>query len=368
MLIENLPESKKIIPSVVIAILIVAILTIIISGVKSGNAPSDGNIPDSATSEGSTEEYTEETQEASDHSTGETQAFPSDLDTADPAIEQARENYMVTGEDGIEYNRYLGEDYQVHWYYDHAVDASGTEEFLLICPNKTELANIFDCAISLGIDASDYIRNHAEGSNISSDPEPVGTENSMEEIVPPAITDNEIAAAIAVKIPDYIGTWKVGSGTVSTENDPQYISMTQCEIEPIRPDLYDTSSISVDMMLHWTESDGWVPTEFTAYGTATVNFAGTYTVWTYGETQSAEITISPTAYIDPEGTLVFQGVSVLYDGELQNMDLLVHALEDPSHMVATNQTGSIYYAFDERERFYFYFDIDMVPTFFSYDP
>lgn len=367
-LIENLPESKKKIPSVVIAILIVAILTIIISGAKSGNTPSDGNIPDSTTSEESTEEYTAETQKASDHSTDETQASPADLDTADPAIEQARENYMVTGEDGIEYNRYLGEDYQVHWYYDHAVDESGTEEFLLTCPDKTELANIFDCAISLGIDASDYIRNHVEGSNISSDPEPVGTENSMEEIVPPSITDDEIAAAISVKIPDYIGKWKVGSGTVSTENDPRYISITQCEIEPIRPDLYDTSAISVDMMLHWTESDGWEPTEFTAYGTVTVNFAGTYTVWTYGETQSTEITISPTAYIDPEGTLVFQGVSVLYDGEIQNMDLLLHVFEHPERMVATNETGSIYYAFDERERFYFHFDIDMVPTFFSYDP
>ena len=230
------------------------------------------------------------------------------------------------------------------------------------------MRNIFDCAISLGIDASDYIRNHVEGSNISSDPEPVGTENSMEEIVPPSITDDEIAAAISVKIPDYIGTWKVGSGTVSTENDPRYVSITQCEIEPIRPDLYDTSSISVDMMLHWTESDGWVPTEFTAYGNVTVNFAGTYTVWTYGETQSAEITISPTAYIDPEGTLVFQGVSVLYDTELQNMDLSLHVFEHPERMVATNETGSIYFASNTEEHFYFYFNADMMLTFFSYNP
>ena len=78
-----------------------------------------------------------------------------------------------------------------------------------------------------------------------------------------------------------------------------------------------------------------MPTEFTVHGTVKVNFAGIYTVWIHGEERSAEITIGSTAYIDQEGALVLQGVSVLYHRELQNMDLSVYALDDPSHGVAT---------------------------------
>lgn len=42
----------------------------------------------------------------------------------------------------------------------------------------------------------------------------------------------------------------------------------------------------------------------------------------------------------------------------------VHAIEYPDRMVTTKETVSVYYAFNEGKRFYFCFDVDILPTFF----
>ena len=88
----------------------------------------------------------------------------------------------------------------------------------------------------------------------------------------------------------------------------------------------------------------------------------------FGLTQSANVTIGPYATIDSDGSLVFQNVAIQCGDYMTETSLTVEVIDHPENMVATKESGSVYRGNTPDNKFSLYFDADMKPIFFAYDP
>lgn len=160
-LISGIPVPPKSSSIPLTALIITVLLTLLIRLAQSAVAISDSNASVLPSSPGET---------AVSISPSD-QPIQTPVHTDTQLISQ-RMNYAVPGENGEQFNRYLAEDYQVYWYYDHVLDETGTEEFSSLCPDRTQLAHVFDSAISLGINPGPYIYSQEQnpGVEIGSDP------------------------------------------------------------------------------------------------------------------------------------------------------------------------------------------------------
>lgn len=355
-LTAGLPRRKKRISSFVIALLLAALLSFL-------GLAMDGSSPVSDPAE------TEEAVGNTVHDLEDEAPLPTpESEDPDELLARNRLEYMVTGADGNSYNRYLGSDYQVYWYYDYEVDEEGTEEFIALCPDKTNLASIFDCALSSGIDANGYIAAHSDdtGVNIASDPTtPEGTEESAP---PPEFTREELSAVIASVLPSEIGAFRPGSGSVDTDGEPGYVRISQCELDSAVPAACDISVVTAEVLMYWTDSYGWELESIRFDGNARLGIEGDYTISSFGLTQSANVTIGPYATIDSDGSLVFQNVAIQCGYYMTETSLTVEVIDHPENMVATKESGSVYRGNTPDNKFSLYFDADMKPIFFAYDP
>ena len=354
-LTKDLPQPKKGVPAALIALLAAAVLTVaaqlILRGVAEGANPgAAGDIPSAAVETETVEDEALET------------AYPSPEPVPEePVASQTPELAISASPDSdvSGFDRYLGEDYQVYWN-DGTLDQTGTEEFQAICPDGTDLAGIFDGAITLGIDASRYLSAHENDPGTTD-----ASDSSGGEELPPQITQEDILAALSQALPEAVGTGNGESITTQADDaDPMTVHALVGEIRSADPDLYDTSAMTAELTLYWTGA-GWDCTGVQLSGDLLLETAGSYTVWNYGQTQSIDVEIGPSAWIDTGGSLVLRDVAITRNGETTNVSMSVERLDNPAGMAATSETGSVYLAYSEEAGVHLYFGRDMVPTIFS---
>lgn len=120
--------------------------------------------------------------------------------------------------------------------------------------------------------------------------------------------------------------------------------------------------------MYWTDSYGWELESIRFDGNARLGIEGKYTISSFGLTQSANVTIGPYATIDSDGSLVFQNVAIQCGDYMTETSLTVEVIDHPENMVATKESGSVYRGNTPDNKFSLYFDADMKPIFFAYDP
>ena len=203
-------------------------------------------------------------------------------------------------------------------------------------------------------------------SGQASDPTtPEGTEESAP---PPEFTREELSAVIASVLPSEIGAFRPGSGSVDTDGEPGYVRISQCELDSAVPTACDISVVTAEVLMYWTDSYGWELESIRFDGNARLGIEGKYTISSFGLTQSANVTIGPYATIDSDGSLVFQNVAIQCGDYMTETSLTVEVIDHPENMVATKESGSVYRGNTPDNKFSLYFDADMKPIFFAYDP
>ncbi len=125
------------------------------------------------------------------------------------------------------------------------MDEAGTAEFTALCPDKTNLSDIFGYAISLGIDANDYIAEYPDDPNVNIASDSMDTEYTA----PPELTLEALSAAIASVLHAEIGTFRTGSGLIDDDGEPGYVRISQCELNSINPTGFDVSSITAEVLI-----------------------------------------------------------------------------------------------------------------------
>ena len=223
-LTSDLPQRKKGIPSFLIALLLAAALSFLWLGITPKDTPPASDpVETEEIGSSPTDELAEES----------LQPLPEQEDF-DALLARDRLEYMVTDADGNSYNRYLGSDYQIYWYYDGGLDEVGTADFTAMCPDNTNLYAIFDYALAQGIDANGYIAAHSDDPDVNIASDPTGEEHTEEERTPPELTANELSTAIASVLPAQIGTFRTGTGLMDWEWAPVYVRISQCELLPLK--------------------------------------------------------------------------------------------------------------------------------------
>ena len=356
-LTSGLPQHQKGVPSFLIALLIVAVF----SSLWMAN---ENAFPTKTAAVSAPSETNPAVSSMTSHFMGEPQPTPTEQENPNALLEQKRLGYMVTGTDGSSYNRYLGSDYQIYWYYDAEPDEEGTAEFTALCPDPKNLAAIFDYAISLGIDASDYIASHSGAPDVTVASDPTDTESTA----PAALTEEDVSAAIASVLPAEIGTFRTGSGLMDGEEESGSVRVSQCQLNSRDSSVLDLSAVTAEVLLSWTASQTWELKSIRFNGNVRIGAAGSYTVSNFGQTRSADVTITSDAMLDSDGSLVIPSVTIHHGNYLVETSMIVAVMDNPGNMVATKETGSVYLGRTSDNEFYLYFDADMLPTFFNYDP
>ena len=356
-LTSGLPQPQKQVPSFVIALLITAVLTglWIVKGNNLFHGKDTPSVSDPV-----------ETTNGLDFTEEPTQT--PDSEDIDAQLARDRLDYMVIGADGNSYNRYLGLNRLVYWYYDDTVDEEGTAELAALNLDANNVAAIFDYAISQGIDANEYIAAYSDDPDANIASEPTEPEDTGENTMPPEIMPEELSAAIASVLPAEIGTFRTGSGVMDYEKEPGCVRISHCELNSTAPAIFDVSMVTAEVLMRWTDAYAWELESIRFDGSVRLGIAGSYTVSNFGETRSADVTIGSDAALDSDGSLVFQNVTVHLGDYMAETSLTVEVMDDPGSIVATLETGSVYQGHTPDNTFYLYFDADMMPTFFYDDP